>query len=890
MSQFFPVIPISDICNFVKIRKRSFVQMTKKQKENELSQTVYQITTYEDLFHLLERYVSWFNYEIFTALVNTFLDHDHWLQIIWKSYEEKVKEYLSLGKGVRVVSSPTIRGLPEAVGTKVMVVKVEQEDHVHSDLMIFRKALAKALNQSDILFYLCTIATGCLELRFVIPDFLFDEIFPLTSQQINITLPNLGIAAIHCDTYHVKVSICYYYNSYYYIYSSLQYQHHLQYCTTVIYRVHCQVKIISPNINQYYIIFLEFHDRLRMENSSSSLHDACYRGSLSEVQWIVQKFGYVKYERGHHGWTPLHSAVYGGHLDVLHYLIDDNKCDPNVSDDEDITLLHMSSYKGHINIVTYLIDACNVLVNAVDHYNTTAVMYATLGGQDEVVNLLISKYQCDASVCSRAGHSLSLLACQSGQKKVIHILESLQLFNLQSVDDVGRGVIHYTCAGGSVELLEYLIQYYNLELTVQDNAGMTGLHIAAYYSSTEAVMYIMEKYGPQIALETDNNGDNAIRGLLANDHLPVHSTEVFAKLLTPLSHTKSFYTSDSTSVNFPTTKIYTIAYSPIKVSERVSLVAWILEQCSVLPHFKINATYFHGRSLAHTASEGGIIALMKVLEQYNANIDVLDNDGRNILHAACGSGHTHFVEYLIVNKAMDTSVTDNKGCTLLHHAALGGSLSLVKLLVEKHQLSPHQVDENGCLPLHNAANKGHTAIVEYFIVDQAMDISVTSNGGKSILHHAALGGSLSLVKLLVEKYQLSPHQVDQNGLLPLHDAADLGHTAIVKYFIVDQAMDISVTSNDGRSILHHAALGGSLSLVKLLVEKYQLISPHQVDKSGLLPLHSAAYQGHTAIVEYFIVDQAMDTSVTSNDGSNILHYAALGGSLSLVNYLWKNIN
>ena len=199
-------IPISDIRNFVKIRKRSFVQMTKKQKENELSQTIYQITTYEDLFHLLERYVSWFNYEIFIALVSTFLNENHWLWITWKSYDEKVKEYLSLGKGVRVVSGPTIQGLPEAVGTKVMIVKVEQEDHVHSDLMIFRKALAKALNQSDILFYLCTIATGCLELRFVIPDFLFDEIFPLTSQQINITLPNLGIIAIHCDTYHVKVN------------------------------------------------------------------------------------------------------------------------------------------------------------------------------------------------------------------------------------------------------------------------------------------------------------------------------------------------------------------------------------------------------------------------------------------------------------------------------------------------------------------------------------------------------------------------------------------------------------------------------------------------------------------------------------------------------------
>ena len=202
-------IPISDIRNFVKVRKTLFVKITKKQAENELSQIIYQTTTYEDLFHLLESYVSWFNYEIFTALVSTFLDHDHWLQIDWKSYEEKVKEYLSLGRGVRVLSSPTIRGLPEAVGTKVMIVKVEKEDFVRSDLMIFRKALAKALNTKYLEFclYLCTIATGCVELRFVIPDFLFDEIFPLTSQQINITLPNLGIIAIYCDKYHVRVSV-----------------------------------------------------------------------------------------------------------------------------------------------------------------------------------------------------------------------------------------------------------------------------------------------------------------------------------------------------------------------------------------------------------------------------------------------------------------------------------------------------------------------------------------------------------------------------------------------------------------------------------------------------------------------------------------------------------
>ena len=203
-------VPVYDVCTYIKTRKKLYFKTTKIKVEKELNQLIQRITSYDTLFDLLESYVSWFNYEIFTSLTTTFLDNDKQLLIAWTSYEDKMKEYLSLGKGVRVVSSPTIQGLPEAVGTKVMIVKVEYEDHAHNDLALFRKTVAKALlnhDQSDFFLYLCTIDTGCVELRFVIPDFLFDEIFPLTSQQINITLPNLGITAIHCDKYHVRVSV-----------------------------------------------------------------------------------------------------------------------------------------------------------------------------------------------------------------------------------------------------------------------------------------------------------------------------------------------------------------------------------------------------------------------------------------------------------------------------------------------------------------------------------------------------------------------------------------------------------------------------------------------------------------------------------------------------------
>ena len=163
--------------------------------------------TYDDLFDLLETFVSWYNYEIFTHLATNFFNGKE-IQILWNSYEIEFKEYLSEGKGIMVVPSATIKGLPESVGTKVMIIKVEYADHAWNDYKIFSRALAKALGTSYITLYLCSIDTGCVELRFVIPSFIFGEIFPLNSQQIK-ALSDLGVTAIavHCEAYHEQAEV-----------------------------------------------------------------------------------------------------------------------------------------------------------------------------------------------------------------------------------------------------------------------------------------------------------------------------------------------------------------------------------------------------------------------------------------------------------------------------------------------------------------------------------------------------------------------------------------------------------------------------------------------------------------------------------------------------------
>ena len=583
-----------------------------------------------------------------------------------------------------------------------------------------------------------------------------------------------------------------------------------------------------------------------MENSSSSLHDACYRGSFSEVQWIVQKFGYIKYERGHHGWTPLHSAAYGGHLDVLHYLIDNNKCDPNVSDDDDVTLLHISSYKGHINIVTYLVGTCNVLVDAVDSYNTTAVMYATLGGQDEVVNLLISKYQCDTSVCSKAGHSLSLLACQSGQKKVIHTLESLQLFNPQSVDYKGKGVIHYTCAGGSVEILEYLIPHYNLELTVQDNEGRTGIYIAARYGATEVIQHITKKLGPQVILKTDHVGANVIYALASTDYIVIHSTNIFAKLCSPHSNTVFHYMPNPASAHSTAEKAHTliINWSPTKANEKASLLSWMLQQYSTLPHFNIDALHSYGRALVHAVCYSGSFLSMKVLEQYNANFNILDKGG----------------------------------VSALHYAALSGSLTLLKYLVQHHHLNPNAESYHDQLPLHCGCSSGNINMVEYLA--NINDVNYQDENGMTAVLFSSVSGHYDTVHYLIENYNINLSTCNIIGENILHKACCSGNIRLVKYLIVEKAMDTSVKDYIGRTLLHHAA---NVPLVKLL-ERYQ-VDPHQGDKRGYLPVHAAAQEGHTDIIKHFLSQCHVNVAMQTDNGYNVVHCATENGHYHTTEYL-----
>ena len=186
-----------DVREYIITHVISLTKLSDTRNEELLRQTFLEATTFEQLFEVLTKYTSWYNYDLIVKLSHLFLHHNHKLRRKWRKYEEKLKEYLTLGVGVKEYHGPIEFGENSNGNRKVFAVKVPSEKLVHSDLFTFHKALAKSLKETKFLLYFWSIQRGCLELKYLVPNFLSTDISNALPQAMTEYLPQLGISEVH---------------------------------------------------------------------------------------------------------------------------------------------------------------------------------------------------------------------------------------------------------------------------------------------------------------------------------------------------------------------------------------------------------------------------------------------------------------------------------------------------------------------------------------------------------------------------------------------------------------------------------------------------------------------------------------------------------------------
>ena len=190
----------SDVQDYVITHMSSLIISDSKFNEL-LRQTFMETTTFEQLFDKLSNYTSWYNYDLIVDLSQQFLSRFRYrsrkIRRKWRSYKDKLKEYLTLGVGVTEYYDSVEFGEHKNDDRKVFAVKVPSEKLVKNDLIIFHKALAKSLKQTKFSLYFCSIQRGCLELKYSMPKFLYFNISNALPQAMKEYLPQLGIGEVH---------------------------------------------------------------------------------------------------------------------------------------------------------------------------------------------------------------------------------------------------------------------------------------------------------------------------------------------------------------------------------------------------------------------------------------------------------------------------------------------------------------------------------------------------------------------------------------------------------------------------------------------------------------------------------------------------------------------
>ena len=293
---------------------------------------------------------------------------------------------------------------------------------------------------------------------------------------------------------------------------------------------------------------------------------------------------------------------------------------------------------------------------------------------------------------------------------------------------------------------------------------------------------------------------------------------------------------------------------------------------------------------------GNISQVRYCLEVLKYDPNSFNQQGKNALHIAVQAGHCSIARYFIQKEASLTCGVENSLYTPLHLAALNGHYKLVQVFVSKHKMDPllctSDLDQ-GITPLQCACINGNLPVVK-FLTEEAQKyepindfINVTTSTVDTLLHSAALSGSLEVTEFLVESCNMKPNPANDNGVTPFHIAVYTGNIKLVLFYM--SCKDVNVTQSvesTGQNALHIAATQCHTDIVKHLIVNSK-IDPTAPDLLGCTPLHYAALSGSLEIVE-FLLDIAKGINllkVVDNEDQTVFHFAVRSGNLPLVKLL-----
>ncbi|XP_051785308.1 transient receptor potential cation channel subfamily A member 1b [Erpetoichthys calabaricus] len=470
---------------------------------------------------------------------------------------------------------------------------------------------------------------------------------------------------------------------------------------------------------------------------------------------------------------------------------------------------------------------------------------------------------------------------------------------LSSVDATSSRPIHYAASNGQIQMIHLIVNVTGLaEINAKDEKGNTPLHSAVEKDRFESCKTLLE-------LGADPNILNSF--LMSPLHMAIslRHNQIIELLV---SQNNTDLNLDGDLGNSPVI----LACSTDNHEALSTLLQYGARLCSQnkLGHFAVHAAAFAGSkkclekvlkkgeelgysfehhlnfidkscsSPLHLAVHGGNIEVIKFCIDNGAKVDLQQNDKSTALHFACSQGAIDVVKLMLSSCKQEDNVIniiDGGHQTPLHKAVIFDHIELVQYLVSKGA----GIDSIDCechTPLLLATSCGAWKSVEFLVLKGA-NVKKKDSAGCNFLHLAIQQpkGLKNLSDSILQRKEVMTllDDKDNEGCSPLHYACKLGVPDSVNNML-GLKVSISLKSKDKKSPLHFAAAFGRINTCQRLLERMKdtrLLN--EGDEKGMTPLHLAAQNGHTRVVEILLRKGAL--FLCDHKGWTCFHYAAEEG-------------
>ena len=426
--------------------------------------------------------------------------------------------------------------------------------------------------------------------------------------------------------------------------------------------------------------------------------------------------------------------------------------------------LHVCAWFGLADVVSKILDE-GLNVNSADpYYKQTPLMYACRRGQSATVAKLLER-GADVNQRSQRDSVALFEAVDNGAFETVELLLARKELDVNAIHPwrSNRTALMLAAQDGKLQIFGALLDQPGVRLDQKDLQGNTALSISSFAGQSDIVESLLQHGG------IDLNSPNSL---------------------------------GSTAL-----MLAAIAKGSRKEIEAKILIAELLLMQGADSSVK---DHEGGGTAILRAVDAGNEAMVKLLIEYDADIEVHDELNRGLLHSAAIDGHEGIVHSLL-EEGLDKNAQDDNGKTPLHDASRDGNYKVTKALL-----------------------------------DSGADQSITDKHGRTPWTVAWQYGNLNVMRTLEGKdivnKSIEPDSYPNIDSLPIWSLANLGFQNQVSRMILHKPHEIYFCDPDmGNTAVHCAVNAKSPSILTLLLNAG--LSPDSPNDYHRTPLHLAAILG-----------------------------------------------